>query len=311
MTARTALVVDDSKSARFALRRYLEGHQYQVDAVESATEAMNFLATARPQIIFMDHVMPGTDGFEALRAIKADARLAAIPVVICSANEGPEFNAQARAVGASGVLQKPPNPEQLTRILYELAAVGPIMSPEPEPPPRAPVELVASMPLEPTRPTALTAPPGSALSRNLEDTAVREQLEGRMKKISQGLFVQFAEIKATVGHLANQQVQLAEVPANLRSEFRVNFEQTNQALRLVTSRIEGLERELFGQLTSLRTHMEAMLKSNTDRVNEIVQFARQAATEEAQVVAERTVMSAAMRISDQLSDAILGAVGRR
>ena len=104
MTARTALVVDDSKSARLALRRYLEGHHFRVDAAESAAEAMNLLATQRPEVIFLDDVMPEVDGFQALRVIKATANLASIPVVICSSNEGPAFNAQARAAGAIAVL---------------------------------------------------------------------------------------------------------------------------------------------------------------------------------------------------------------
>lgn len=296
MTARTALVVDDSKSARFALRRYLEGHQFRVDAAESAAEAMNLLARQRPEVIFLDDVMPGVDGFEALRVIKARADLASIPVVICSSNEGPAFNAQARAVGATAVLQKPPNPEQLTRILDRLAEILPVA--------------------EPARQASAPAPaaeilPVATFGTALEDALVREQVDTRLRKVSQGLVVQFAEMKATIAHLANQQVQLAESPNQLRGEFRGGLDETQQALRLLTARLETLERETFAQLTVMRTQMEALFKSHSDRVSEIVQFARQTAAEEAQVVAERTVMSAALRISDQLSDAILGAIGRR
>lgn len=312
MTAKTALIVDDSKSARFALRRYLEGQQYNVVAVESAAEAMGFLATHRPEVIFLDHVMPGTDGFEALRILKADPDLAAIPVVICSSSEGPGFNARARVAGASGVLQKPPHPEQLTRILQSIATSAAV------------VEMPASPKIEPSRQagaihatpsaapaTTSTGAEGASLEGRSDDREIREQVDSRLKKISQGLLVQFAEIKATVGHLANQQLQLAESAGTLRSELRARLDENSSALRLVTSRIESLERDVFGQLTAMRIQMEATLRSHTERVSEIVQFARQAATEEAQVVAERTVMSAAIRLSDQISDAILGAVGRR
>lgn len=312
MIGRSALVVDDSKSARFALRRYLEGHRYQVEAVESADEAMRALVERKPGVIFLDHVMPGVDGFTVLRTLKASQDTASIPVVICSSNEGPEFNAQARAAGASCVLQKPPNPEQLYRILDDLergvqpaanssmpataladAHAYPVLSrPAPMVPQMTPVG----------EPTALSAA-GS--------DAIRDQLETRMKKVSQGLFVQFAEIKATVAHLGSQQTRLAEQPTALRTEMRNGLDETNQALRLVTSRVEGIERELFSQLTAMRTQMEAMLKAHSDRVTDIAQFARQAAAEEAQIVAEKTVMTAALRISDQLADAILGAVGRR
>jgi cell division septum initiation protein DivIVA len=151
---------------------------------------------------------------------------------------------------------------------------------------------------------------GGALAASGED-ALREQLEMRLKKVSQGLFVQFAEIKATVAHLSSQQAKLAEGPGALRTELRNGLEETHQAQRLVTSRIEGIEREMFSQLTAMRTHMDNTLRAHAERVQELAQVARQAAAEEAQVVAERTVMSAALRISDQLADAILGAVGRR
>ncbi|HKY91376.1 MAG TPA: response regulator [Nevskiaceae bacterium] len=328
--------MDDSKSARFALRRYLEGHQYKVDTAESADEAFRFLQASRPEVIFLDHIMPGIDGFEALRTLKADATLASIPVVICSSNEGPDFNTQARNAGASGVLQKPPNPDQLTRILIDLSggpSIAPAMAAEPVVAApavhQAPVHEVPVMaaPMAPpvTRtvmaaPTFPTPSPETAIVSGgshgapvsaREDAALREQLDARLKKVSQGLLVQFAEIKATVAHLSNQQNQLAEQPAHLARELRSNLEDSNQTLRMVTSRVEGLEREVFSQLTAMRSHMEMQLKLHAERVSEIVQFARQAAAEEAQVVAERTVMSAALRISDQLADAILGAVGRR
>lgn len=314
MMGRSALVIDDSKSARFALRRYLEGHRYSVEAVESADEAMRALAANKPGVIFLDHVMPGVDGFTVLRNLRANADTAAIPVVICSSNEGPDFNAQARAAGANCVLQKPPNPDQLSRILDDLergvdpgAARGSLI--DTAVPSPAAAFAVAARPAAngSVRPVG-SEPTGVAAA---SEDAIREQLEARMKKVSQGLFVQFAEIKATVSHLATQQAKLAEGPAALRTELRNGLEETHQALRLVTSRIEGIEREMFSQLTAMRTHMDATLKAHADRSAEMLQMARQTAAEEAQVVAERTVMSAALRISDQLADAILGAVGRR
>jgi len=329
MIGRSALVIDDSKSARFALRRYLEGHRYQVEAVESADDAMRFLEGSKPGVIFLDHVMPGVDGFTVLRNLRANADTARIPVVICSSNEGPEFNEMARAAGANCVLQKPPNPEQLYRILDDLErGEDPSTAQFPTPTAVPTVQsgalrfpVAARPPAAPISNGVMAAgPAGSGIATSGED-AIREQLELRMKRVSQGLFVQFAEIKATVAHLASQQTKLAEQTrlteqnqsgsTELRTEFRNGIDETHQALRLVTSRIEGIERELFSQLTAMRTHVDATLKVHADRVSEVVQSARQAAAEEAQVVAERTVMAAALRISDQLADAILGAVGRR
>ncbi|MGH8631193.1 MAG: response regulator, partial [Burkholderiales bacterium] len=117
---KTALIVDDSRSARFALRRCLEHHAYHVETAESAEEAFRLLQTQQPQVIFLDHVMPGTDGFTALQHIKQNPQTGSIPVVICSSNEGDAFTAEARSKGAVDVLQKPPSPEQLTRVLENL-----------------------------------------------------------------------------------------------------------------------------------------------------------------------------------------------
>jgi len=119
---KTALVVDDSKSARFALRRSLEAHAYSVETAGSAEEALSYLASHRPDLVFLDHLMPGADGFDALRAIRSDPRLKQIPVVLCSSNDTREFIAQAQAQGASGALQKPPHPEQLRVLLSRLEA---------------------------------------------------------------------------------------------------------------------------------------------------------------------------------------------
>ncbi len=215
MIGRSALVIDDSKSARFALRRYLEGHRYQVEAVESADDAMRYLEGSKPGVIFLDHVMPGVDGFTVLKNLRANAGTASIPVVICSSNEGPEFNAQARAAGANCVLQKPPNPEQLYRILDDLER-GDDPSATAAPAPASPASAAARFPVAarpvpaPMLNSAMAPTSDSTAVASAGEDAIREQLESRMKKVSQGLFVQFAEIKATVAHLASQQTKLAE-----------------------------------------------------------------------------------------------------
>ncbi len=117
MSGKSALVVDDSKSARFALRKYLEHHAYKVDTAESAEAAYGLLRELSPDLIFLDHIMPGEDGFEALAHLKADPHTGSIPVVICSGNEGEDFIADARKRGAAAVLAKPPTPEHLSLVL--------------------------------------------------------------------------------------------------------------------------------------------------------------------------------------------------
>ncbi len=117
---RTALIVDDSRTAQAALSRLLKEHGIAADTAESGPEALDFLRSNNPGVIFLDHMMPGMDGFETLAALKADARTAAIPVVMYTSREGDAYMGQALVLGAFGVLQKPVNPDVLGQILKHI-----------------------------------------------------------------------------------------------------------------------------------------------------------------------------------------------
>jgi len=123
MAQKRALVVDDSKSARMALRSLLERHNILVEFAESGEEAIDFLKQQVVDVIFMDHSMPGMDGFEAVSAIKADPRTAMIPVMMYTAKEGEVYVGQARALGAVGVLPKQVHPGVLFDMLFKLGLV--------------------------------------------------------------------------------------------------------------------------------------------------------------------------------------------
>ncbi|MFL2546576.1 MAG: response regulator [Candidatus Rariloculaceae bacterium] len=104
--AKTALIVDDSASARFVLGGMLEEQALSVDTAASGEEALEYLRHGRPDVIFMDHMMPGMDGFQALEAIKENPATATIPVMMYTSQEGEVYVGQARALGAIGVLPK-------------------------------------------------------------------------------------------------------------------------------------------------------------------------------------------------------------
>jgi len=120
MTGKRALIVDDSRSARVILSRMLEHHGMAVDTAESAEQALEFLAQSRPDVIFMDHLMPGMDGFQAVQAIKSDPQTATIPLMMYTSQEGELYVSQARALGAVGVLPKTVRPVDVSRVLYQL-----------------------------------------------------------------------------------------------------------------------------------------------------------------------------------------------
>jgi len=119
-TAKRALIVDDSRSARVILSRMLEAYDLKVDPAESAEQALEYLRQNRPDVIFMDHLMPGMDGFQAIQAIKSNPDTATIPVMMYTSQEGELYVSQARALGAVGVLPKTVKPGDVSRVLYQL-----------------------------------------------------------------------------------------------------------------------------------------------------------------------------------------------
>jgi CheY-like chemotaxis protein len=120
MARKRALVVDDSKSARVILSRMLEKYDIEVDMAESAEQAIEYLKSYLPDAIFMDHLMPGMDGLQAVQAIKGNPQTAMIPIMMYTSQEGELYVGQARALGAMGVLPKQVRPVDVSKVLYEL-----------------------------------------------------------------------------------------------------------------------------------------------------------------------------------------------
>jgi CheY-like chemotaxis protein len=115
-----ALIVDDSRLARHVLSQMLNEHGVAADTAESAEAALDYLNGHRPDVIFLDHQMPGMDGFQALEAIKRNPVTATIPVMMYTSKEGELYVGQARALGALGVLPKSVEPVEVTKVLRSL-----------------------------------------------------------------------------------------------------------------------------------------------------------------------------------------------
>lgn len=114
------LLVDDSKSARYALRLQLQRYGVEVDTADSAESAFEVLKGELPDAILMDHMMPGLNGLEALEVIREDPRTAHLPVVMCTSHEDADFAATAQRKGVVGILPKSGAPEKLPAILAKL-----------------------------------------------------------------------------------------------------------------------------------------------------------------------------------------------
>lgn len=119
-----ALVVDDSRLARISLTKILEKLGMQVDAVENGRVALEFLKSTnnpRPDIIFMDYLMPEMNGYEATKAISSNPNTMHIPVIICTSQEDEDKERQrARANGAQGFIKKPITDEKVNEIIQEM-----------------------------------------------------------------------------------------------------------------------------------------------------------------------------------------------
>jgi CheY-like chemotaxis protein len=167
MSAKRALIVDDSLSARVVLSRMLQKYGLDVDTAESAEAAITYLAEQRPDVIFMDHLMPGMDGFQALQAIKNNPRTATIPIMMYTSQQGELYVGQARALGAVGVLPKLVKPVDVSKILYQLHLLPerretspPSFAPLSAPPVAAPPVTVQEVrPAPPKLAPAAPAPP--------------------------------------------------------------------------------------------------------------------------------------------------------
>lgn len=123
MPIRHVLVVDDSKSARLMLRKILQNLGMTVDTADSAEEALDYLRKQKPDVIFMDHTMPGMDGLTALRRIRSEPATATIPAAMYTSKDEPAYRNEAHAAGAVDVLSKPATPEMLSALLERMNAL--------------------------------------------------------------------------------------------------------------------------------------------------------------------------------------------
>ena len=101
------LVVDDDKFVHKLMARVLGAAHYDVLCVASATKAIRLLRERRPDLILMDIGLPGVDGIQFTRQLKAAVPLAAIPVIMLSGQSGRQVIIDSLSVGAVDFIVKP------------------------------------------------------------------------------------------------------------------------------------------------------------------------------------------------------------
>jgi two-component system cell cycle response regulator len=126
MSARI-LVVDDQEMNRRYLHAKLASEYYQVQLASGGQEALDRIASEPPDIILLDVMMPGLDGFEVCRRLKLDAQTRHIPVLMVTALDGRDARLRALDVGADDYLTKPIDDVQLMARLRNLVRLKPIV----------------------------------------------------------------------------------------------------------------------------------------------------------------------------------------
>jgi len=272
MSIKHALVVDDSKSARFSLKKLLQQQDIRTDFAESAGDALNYLSSHTPDIIFMDHLMPGMDGFEATKAIKANPDTRDIPVIMCTSKEGSDYAQQALALGAYAILPKPAPAATLTAILNRLD------------------------PRTEAKEEAKPAEAGSATSQSVGisnravESMVRKILDDRMdnlqKTITDG-------IRGAI--LDELKRELDQAKADLRSEFGNRLD--NQIREKGTSISQRVAGELIdARMEEINNSVTLLVNSSKDSISKTLEAARTPSRElieEVKKVAQFTSAAAA------------------
>src|SRR5512142_1013962 len=107
------LVVDDDAIARRSLRAMLERGHYTVEAAAGGPEALEIIPLYRPELILLDIMMPGMDGLETCRQIRAMPGGELVPIIFLTADERPETHADAFRAKGDDFLRKPVFPTEL------------------------------------------------------------------------------------------------------------------------------------------------------------------------------------------------------
>ena len=115
------LVIDDDATVRSLMRRYLSREGFEVVTADGGREGLEFARDLHPSVITLDVFMPDMDGWSVLQAIKQDAELSRIPVIMMTISDEKQ---KGFTLGASGYLTKPVDRVQLTQLLDRFKTIA-------------------------------------------------------------------------------------------------------------------------------------------------------------------------------------------
>jgi len=108
------LIVDDDPDLTNLVKSILEAENYMVFAAESGEEALGEVPKLRPDLIILDIILPGMDGYDTCKILKTDEHTSLIPIIILSIKCGVKDRIAGLNIGADDYITKPFDPDELT-----------------------------------------------------------------------------------------------------------------------------------------------------------------------------------------------------
>lgn len=118
------LIVDDQASNRETLRELLAPQNYQIVEAADGPTALRLAAETQPDLILLDVMMPGTDGYEVCRRLRADSRLSAVPVIMLTALDDQASRLAGLEAGADDFITKPFNRAELRARVHTITRLN-------------------------------------------------------------------------------------------------------------------------------------------------------------------------------------------
>ena len=116
----TILVVEDYDDVRRMLKVLLESERFSVLEAATGSEALDVIRNQRPDVILMDLALPGFDGFETIRRIRAIEGFQNTPIVVLTAYTGPSTYETALRAGSNYFMAKPIDFDELSALLEDI-----------------------------------------------------------------------------------------------------------------------------------------------------------------------------------------------
>jgi CheY-like chemotaxis protein len=114
---RTVLIIEDEKLIIVSTQMVLEAAGFRVESAVNGEEGIQKAKSLRPDLVLLDIMMPGIDGWETLTRLKRDPETSGIPVIIFTAREHARGHQKSTEMGAADYFRKPFEPDELIELV--------------------------------------------------------------------------------------------------------------------------------------------------------------------------------------------------